>query len=136
MKIKFTVPGAPVGKGRPRFIRSGHTYTPQKTRDYEDKVVQCWKCQSGKGFAPSVPLAADIAAYFPLPKSLSKKRAAEMDGTPHTKKCDADNLAKAILDALNTHAYQDDSAIAFLSVRKYQTTAAPRVEVTIQEAGE
>ena len=46
MKIEFTVPGIPVGKGRPRFMKNGHTYTPQKTRDYEDKVVQCWKCQS------------------------------------------------------------------------------------------
>lgn len=40
MKIEFTVPGAPVGKGRPRFMKNGHTYTPQKTRDYEGKVVQ------------------------------------------------------------------------------------------------
>ena len=134
MKIELTVPGIPVGKGRPRFMKNGHTYTPQKTREYEDKVVQCWKCQSGKGFAAGVPLVAHITAYFPLPKSLSKKRAAELDGTPHVKKCDADNLAKAILDALNTHAYQDDSAIAFLTVRKYQTTGASRVEVTIEEA--
>ena len=134
MKIEFTVPGIPVGKGRPRFMRNGHTYTPQKTRDYEDKVVQCWKCQSGKGFAAGVPLAAHITAYFPLPKSLSKKRAAALDGTHHTKKCDADNVAKAILDALNGHAYNDDSAIALLTVRKYQTTGASRVEVTIEEA--
>ena len=134
MKVTFTVPGIPVGKGRPRFMKNGHTYTPQKTRDYEDKVVKCWQCQSGKGFAAGVPLVAHITAYFPLPKSLSKKRAAELDGTPHVKKCDADNLAKAILDALNTHAYQDDSAIAFLTVRKYQTTGASRVEVTIEEA--
>ena len=136
MKIEFTVPGAPVGKGRPRFMRNGHTYTPQKTRGYEDKVVLCWKCQSGKGFAAGVPLAATITAYFPLPKSLSKKRAAALDGTPHTKKCDADNVAKAILDALNQHAYQDDSAVAFLHVAKYQTTGAARVEVMIEEAGE
>ena len=44
MRVEFTVPGIPVGKGRPRFMKNGHTYTPQKTRDYEDKVVQCWKC--------------------------------------------------------------------------------------------
>ena len=47
MKVTFTVPGIPVGKGRPRFMKNGHTYTPQKTREYENKVVQCWKCQSG-----------------------------------------------------------------------------------------
>lgn len=52
---------------------------------------------------------------------------------PHIKRPDADNVAKAILDALNGHAYNDDSAIALLTVRKYQTTGASRVEVTVEE---
>ncbi|EKC62922.1 endodeoxyribonuclease RusA family protein [human gut metagenome] len=56
-----------------------------------------------------------------------------MDGTPHIKRPDVDNVAKAILDALNGHAYNDDSAIALLTVQKYQTTGASRVEVTIEE---
>ena len=37
--IKFTIPGPPQGKGRPRFTKSGHTYTPAKTAEYE-KLVQ------------------------------------------------------------------------------------------------
>ncbi len=28
MKVEFTVPGIPMGKGRPRFMKNGHTYTP------------------------------------------------------------------------------------------------------------
>ena len=135
MTIRFTVPGAPVGKGRPRFTRSGHAYTPEKTAVYEERVRLCWKIQSGKGFAGGVPLAASITAFFPLPKSLPAKKTAALDGTPHTKKSDADNVAKAVLDALNGCAYPDDSQIAFLSVRKYQTAGTPRVEVTIEEAG-
>lgn len=134
MKIEFTVSGIPVGKGRPRFTKDGHAHTPQKTREYEDKVVQCWKYQSGKGFAAGVPLKATVTAFFTVPRSTSKKKAAAMDGTPHIKRPDADNVAKAILDALNGHAYNDDSAIAMLTVRKYQTTGASRVEVTIEEA--
>lgn len=134
MKIEFTVPGIPMGKGRPRFTKDGHAHTPQKTRDYENKVVQCWKCQSGKGFAAGVPLRATVTAFFTVPRSTSKKKAAAMDGTPHIKRPDVDNVAKAILDALNGHAYNDDSAIALLTVRKYQTTGASRVEVTIEEA--
>ena len=131
MKIEFTVPGIPVGKGRPRFMKNGHTYTPQKTRDYEDKVVQCWKCQ---GFADGIPLRATVTAFFTIPKSTSKKKAAAMDGRPHIKRPDAYNVAKAILDALNGHAYNDDSTIASLTVWKYQTTGAFRVEVIIEEA--
>lgn len=31
MKVTFTVPGIPVGKGRPRFMKNGHT-TPRRKR--------------------------------------------------------------------------------------------------------
>lgn len=135
MKVEFTVPGIPVGKGRPRFTKDGHAHTPQKTRDYEDKVVQCWKCQSGQGFAAGVPLKAEINGYFPIPKSLSKKRRAALNGTPYTKKCDADNLAKSILDGICGFAYVDDSAVSILVVTKHYSEN-PRVEVFLEDIGE
>lgn len=37
--ISFTIEGVPVPKGRPRFTRSGHTYTPDTTRKYEALVT-------------------------------------------------------------------------------------------------
>ena len=134
MQIKFTVPGVPVGKGRPRFTRTGHTYTPEKTAAYEEKVRLCWKAQTGSGFAGGVPLKASIIAYFPIPKSASKKKAAAMDGTFHTSRPDADNVAKAILDALNGYLYPDDSAVQIDRCWKVYTNGAPRVEVEILEA--
>ena len=134
MEIKFTVPGVPVGKGRPRFTRTGHTYTPEKTAAYEEKVRLCWKTQSGQGFAGGIPLIASIMAYFPIPKSVSKKKAAAMEGKFHTKKCDADNLCKSIFDALNGCAYPDDSAVQIDRCWKVYTNGAPRVEVEIREA--
>ena len=33
--IVIEIAGEPRGKGRPRFARSGHTYTPAATRAYE-----------------------------------------------------------------------------------------------------
>ena len=134
MEIKFTVPGVPVGKGRPRFTRTGHAYTPEKTAAYEEKVRLCWKTQTGSGFAGGVPLKASIIAYFPIPKSASKKKAAAMDGTFHTSRPDADNVAKAILDALNGYLYPDDSAVQIDRCWKVYTNGAPRVEVEIKEA--
>lgn len=134
MEIKFTVPGVPVGKGRPRFTRGGHTYTPEKTSAYEETVRLCWKTQSGQSFAGNIPLLASITAYFSIPKSTSKKKAAAMEGTFHRSRPDADNVAKAILDALNGHAYPDDSAVQIHRCYKLYTNAAPRVEVIIQEA--
>ena len=50
----------------------------------------------------------------------------------YTKKVDADNLAKSVLDALNGIAYDDDAQVSLLLVYKaYAETA--RVEVQLKE---
>ncbi len=134
MRIQFTVPGVPVGKGRPRFTRGGHAYTPEKTAAFEEKVRLCWKTQSGETFPAGVPLKATVTAWFPIPKSAGRKKAAAMEGMAHIRRPDADNVAKAILDALNGYAYPDDSAVSALRITKACTTAAPRAEITIEEA--
>ena len=36
---RFTVPGPPVPKGRPRLGKGGHVFTPDQTRAYERKVA-------------------------------------------------------------------------------------------------
>ena len=36
--IYFRIPGKAVGKGRPRFTKNGHTFTPDGTRNYEELV--------------------------------------------------------------------------------------------------
>lgn len=115
--IIFTVPGVPQGKGRPRVTRNG-AFTPKKTRDYEKKVRDCYIAQGGQMFPDDTPLFASITAIFPIPSSLSKKRRALFNGKRHCKKPDADNVAKAILDALNGVAYRDDSAVSSLIVGK------------------
>ena len=37
--VSFVVPGEPVGKGRPRFTRTGRAYTPKKTETAESIVA-------------------------------------------------------------------------------------------------
>lgn len=128
--IIFTVPGVPQGKGRPRVTRNG-TFTPKKTRDYEKKVRDCYIAQGGQMFPDDTPLFANITAIFPIPSSLSKKRRALFNGKRHCKKPDADNVAKAILDALNGVAYRDDSAVSSLLVYKSYGDDA-RVTVSIK----
>ena len=139
--INFTVSGIPVGKGRPKFSTiNGHAmaYTPQKTANYETLVKLSYQQQCGDMmFEKDVPLKAVITAYFPIPKSTSKKKQTQMlnGEIRHTKKCDADNLAKAVLDALNNIAFYDDSQICELSVSKYYGDN-PRVDVLIGEINE
>ena len=136
--IQFTVLGCPVGKGRPKFSTfNGHAtaYTPAKTVSYETLVKLSYQQQcNDKPHDKDIPLRAEITAYFPIPKSTSMKRKLMMlDGQiRHTKKCDADNLAKAVLDALNGIAYYDDSQVCELSVSKLYSDN-PRVIVNISE---
>lgn len=136
--IQFTVIGEPTGKGRPKFSTfNGHAmaYTPAKTVNYETLVKLSYQQQcNDKPYDKDIPLRAEITAYFPMPKSTSMKRKKMMlDGQiRHTKKCDADNLAKAVLDALNGIAYYDDSQVCELSVSKLYSDN-PRVIVSISE---
>lgn len=130
MTYKITIPGVPVAKGRPRVTRHG-TYTPEKTKAYQQKVQACYRTQCDGGFAGGVPVLAQIHAYFPIPQSYPKKKKAALEGAFHLKKPDADNIAKAILDALNGLAYQDDSAVQLTGALKFYTNAAPRVELKL-----
>lgn len=133
--IKFVIQGEPVAKGRPKFARRGNftvAYTPEKTANYETLVKWAYQL-SHHGESPlEGALHVNIKAVFGIPVSTSKKKRVQMlngDIYP-TKKPDADNIAKAVTDALNGLAYKDDSQIVNLSVyKRYGDT--PQVEVTI-----
>lgn len=136
MSHTFTVHGEPVGKGRPRFSRAGnfvHTYTPEKTRDYEQRVAQLCRVTGGKSVGAQ-PVLLVIKAYLPIPKSASKKaKAAMLSGeTPCMKKPDADNIIKCIADALNGVAYDDDKQITDLVFSK-RYSDSPRVEISVAD---
>jgi len=55
-----------------------------------------------------------VIFLMPMPKSWSKKKKEEMDGTPHQQKPDWDNLGKALSDAV----YDDDSKIWNITISK------------------
>ena len=126
--MTFTIPGDPIGKERPR-VANGHAYTPAKTKAYEDKVRWCFK--QAKGKLIDGPVAVAITAYYSIPKKTPKaaREAMESGARLPMKKPDADNIAKAICDALNGIAYKDDSQIVALLV--FKRFGEPRVEVNI-----
>lgn len=134
--VKFTIPGAPVGKGRPRVTRHG-TYTPQKTRDYEELVRLCYARQANNHrFPDGAALAMMVFAYYPIPASATKHRREAMEAGTElpTKRPDFDNIAKLASDALNGIAYKDDAQIVRAVVCKVYDKE-PRVEVYISEVG-
>ena len=140
-KIEFFVPGAPVGKGRPRAVRRGAgvvMFTPEKTVGYEGLVAATAAAAlAGNALAHQLldgPLNAVLEMRFPVPASWSKaKRARALAGVEwHTSKPDADNVAKAILDACNGVVFRDDSQIVMLTATK-EFSETPGVRVVIRE---
>ena len=133
-QIKFSIPGEPVAKARPRFTRNGHAYTPAKTRIYEEIVrLHATKAMRGKKML-SGAVEMDITFYFPIPKSFNKVlKAQATSGTlRHTKKPDWDNTGKIISDGCNRIVFQDDAQVSDSHVRK-RYSDFPRVEVSIKE---
>lgn len=133
----FVIHGEPVAKGRPRFNRySGRAFTPEKTINYENlvKMEYLSAYPNEKPYPKDVPLSVDIKAYFPIPSSTSKKKREKMLGEEirHTKKPDADNIAKSCLDSILGIAYEDDSSVVDLRVSKWYSDQ-PRVEMVISE---
>lgn len=148
MRVNFTIEGPPVGKARPRVTRTV-TYTPAKTARYED-LVRYTAINSFKGvFDKDEPLDVKIIAYFEIPKSLSKKRKALCLANQElpTKKPDADNVGKIIMDGMNPKMkrdkrlhkmvevmrglYKDDRQVTkLLVVKRY--AERPRVEVRVK----
>lgn len=135
--ITFEVPGVPVGKERPRVTSHG-TYTPKKTKQYMKQIQAAYKKESGACFESFVRM--DILAYFPIPKSYTKKQRREIEEHHfwYGKKPDKDNIDKSVMDALNGIAYKDDSMIvAGLTMKKYcHPDQEPKIVVMLSDPEE
>ena len=126
MSVYIDIPMKPTPKGRPRMTRSGHTYTPDKTRAAEVVVKRDAQDAMGNATVPSGPVRVIIQLTF--------KQAKSNKTSEHTQRPDADNCAKLVTDALNGVAYLDDSQIVRLEVEKLWGTE-DRVEVWVDEVG-
>lgn len=133
--ITFFIPGNPVAKGRPRFARVGkfvRTYSPIKTKSYEEFVAAYGKIAMGG----KKPLEGALIVHFefelPIPASASKKRKAACLAREeaHISKPDITNLIKSVEDGLNGICWLDDSQIDRIETEKYYSDK-PRVKVTI-----
>ena len=130
----FSMQGVPVGKGRVRVTRTGHAFTPQKTRDYEQAVKLAYlEAVKDKPYEKGVPLKLSLWCGYPIPQSDSrKKRAEKLSGiTKPTVKPDLSNVLKAVEDALNQVCYADDAQITELHVFKCYSQF-PGIQVSIE----
>lgn len=133
MTVSFVIPMKPSGKERPR-LANGVVYTPAKTKAYENFIKGCYIEQCGDVSFGDRSIRMNITAYVPvLTKFRKTEKIAALNGElKPTAKPDADNILKAILDALNELAYDDDRYIYQISVERIYSDD-PRTEVTISD---
>jgi len=111
--MRLYIETKPLPAPRPRFSKYG-TYNKKEYTEYKQKIAWMYKARGGKLHDGKVNIAIDF--FFAVPKGWSKKKRENM--SEYLPRADVDNLAKAILDALNGVAYKDDKQVASLFARK------------------
>jgi len=97
IEIEFFVPGPPVGKERARVSRAG-AYTPAKTKKYERHVRSC----AGVAFMQDTLADYNPDGWFVLDLSIGHATGVFPD---------ADNVVKAISDALSGVVWTNDKRV-------------------------
>lgn len=108
-------PAEIVGKGRPRFTRSGRTYTPRKTKRAELAIRDEFLRVSGERWAK---FRGPVSVHIVYGRELAKSNPKFWAGRADTGKPDLDNCGKLILDALNGIAFMDDSQVVNMTIAK------------------
>lgn len=137
MKLDYIVTGTPKPQSRPRFFRNkaGYmgTFSP-KTDWFNIVYAETLKIKqeylSNKKLDRA--LSIELNFFMPIPKSLSNKKKMLLGNTYVKKKPDIDNLAKAVLDAINyTNLWEDDSQIVDLrAIKTYSDEPSCRIIIT------
>ena len=129
--VDLIVPGSPVGKGRPRFTRTGRSYTPEKTARYENLIALAFQEKYPDWEPWDGEVEMMMTAYFEIPRSWSKKKQAKArdELIRPKKKPDLDNISK-MKDALNGIAWKDDAQIVREECEK-KYSVNPRLEIAL-----
>lgn len=129
----------PLPQPRPRFARRGNfvtTYDTPKIKTYKKHIEISVRNEmaSKKIRMTERPLIINLTFTFAPPKSYPKYKVKEiMSGKmKYTKNVDVDNLAKAVMDAINGVAYQDDRQVIELGVKK-QYGEKDAIHINIKE---
>ena len=113
--VIIRVYGAPVAKGRPRFVarKNAPAFTPKRTRAYAKQVGWAARVAQGARLPLSGAVMVRIEAQIPIPKSWPKYKheQARQGEIKPTGKPDIDNYIKAALDGCNEIVWNDDSQV-------------------------
>lgn len=117
---KVVIPGAPMSKQRPRFVRkTGTVFTPRETRDREHTIGQ-YVWAHGWRRPPDAEMAFGVRAVFYVADQQRK---------------DTDNMLKLVLDGLNKVVWADDCQVFELMGWKAEDAENPRTELVVYSLG-
>ncbi len=132
MAVTFTIAGEPVPQPRPRVSTAGgfaRAYVPKEHPVHAYRKAIAEAADEAGLVAQDEPLNVVIDAVFERPKSHSNK-AGVKPTAPRLPRPDVDNIAKAVLDALQD-VMGDDTLVARLVVEKsYGTEARTTVRIS------
>jgi len=146
-KNTISLPGTPRTKGskRPMLTKSGKVIAIEQNADalkaWTDEVVTAWNFSkpdrignTGR-FITEGPVSVLITVYRARPRTHYLGDVVRQElrhARPITRVGDLDKVARAILDALTTHAFNDDSQVVDLHVHRYWDSVN-RTTITVQE---
>ncbi len=122
MHLTFEIPGPPVPKGRPRVTRRG-TFTPQKTKDYEQAVGEAAMVALANLQLLKIDPDDDL---WDWPVGSQYKVSCVFCFTKNPA-CDGDNILKAVQDGLEKVLYANDKQVVAGS---YSTHKGNKLDIT------
>jgi Holliday junction resolvase RusA-like endonuclease len=126
------VKGIPKAQPRPRMATNGHVYNPDSADAWKEKIKATFIGISRRNATITDPVHLKVTFFMPVPKGM---KIDSTDGryVPHTKKPDADNLLKAVMDALTeVWVWKDDSLVYRTEVIKWYASEETGAQIIIE----
>lgn len=138
--FRIVVPGQPIAQPRHRSrVVAGRAqlYVPARhpVREYRQAIeLLARRHFQREPFDKGVSLRLDLQLVFSRPKAMTRKTRPNPRAW-HTARPDADNVCKAVKDALSGIVYHDDSQVAVEQVAKFYAAGGeqPHTEIRLRE---
>ena len=130
-KYKITVEGIAAPKSISMSVHGA--YNNKRVRSWMDVVRDTALTERPSKAPEGIPVALMLDVWLPWPKRTAKKVISADPNALHTKKPDADNILKPIVDGLTEAGFwEDDNQIAQMFVeKKYCPRGEERAEITV-----
>ncbi len=123
LKYEFTLPITPKAKQRARILKTGRSYTPKETVEFENTIRGL-----SRKYAPIYLIEGPVALSmeFVVKRPIKPRHKIHPITRP-----DLDNYIKAVKDAFNGIFWRDDSQVVILMGKK--SYGEPKILIAIEE---